>query len=257
MRIGQATAFQVQRGAAVNARRALPLVLTSHGPARGIGGVRLMAATAGDLRVARVPPVLRVSRLAHIAVVPGTECPMHVDGCPGMAIFRLNHAVLYVRDLEQTVAFYRDVLGFERIDGMTPEGFAGAAFLRAPDSTNDHDLGVFEIGAAAGPSLAGRQTVGLYHLAWEVDTLDELEATAARLSQAGALVGASDHGTTKSLYGKDPNGLEFEIVWIIPAELLDDEARDKRARISPLDLDKEKQRYGGQTRGGVGISVSA
>jgi catechol-2,3-dioxygenase len=173
-----------------------------------------------------------------------------------MGIFRLNHAVLYVRDLAETVTFYRDVLGFERIDEMTPDGFAGAAFLRAPGSTNDHDLGLFEVGAAAGPSQAGRQTVGLYHLAWEVDTLDELEATASRLAAAGALVGASDHGTTKSLYGKDPSGLEFEIVWLIPADLLDDEALDKRKRISPLDLAKEKATYGGQTRGGVGISVS-
>lgn len=172
-----------------------------------------------------------------------------------MGIHRLNHAVLYVRDLAETVAFYRDVLGFRRIDEMTPEGFAGAAFLRAPGSTNDHDLGLFEIGAAAGPSLAGRQTVGLYHLAWEVDTLAELEVTARRLADAGALVGASDHGTTKSLYGRDPNGLEFEIVWIIPADLLDDEALDKRRRISPLDLTGEIERYGAETRGGVGISV--
>jgi catechol 2,3-dioxygenase-like lactoylglutathione lyase family enzyme len=173
-----------------------------------------------------------------------------------MAIFRLNHAVLYVRNLAESVAFYSDVLGFRRIDEMTPDGFAGAAFLRAPDSTNDHDLGLFELGPAAGPSLAGQQTVGLYHLAWEVDTLDELEATAQRLSAAGALVGASDHGTTKSLYGKDPNGLEFEIVWLIPADLLDDAAKDSRRRISPLDLTKEKERYGAKTRGGVGISVS-
>jgi catechol-2,3-dioxygenase len=174
-----------------------------------------------------------------------------------MGIFRLNHAVLYVRDLEETVAFYRDVLGFERIEEMAPEGFAGAAFLRAPDSTNDHDLGLFEVGAAAGASPAGRSTVGLYHLAWEVGTLDELEETAAKLAAAGALVGASDHGTTKSLYGKDPNGMDFEVVWIIPADLLDDAARDARRRISPLDLAKEKARYGGQTRGGVGISVPA
>lgn len=173
-----------------------------------------------------------------------------------MAIFRLNHAVLYVRDLAESVAFYTDVLGFRRIDEMTPDGFNGAAFLRAPDSTNDHDLGLFELGPAAGPSGAGSSSVGLYHLAWEVDTLDELEATAHRLADAGALVGASDHGTTKSLYGKDPNGLEFEIVWIIPADLLDEAAKDSRKRIAPLDLAKEKERYGAQTRGGVGISVS-
>jgi catechol 2,3-dioxygenase-like lactoylglutathione lyase family enzyme len=173
-----------------------------------------------------------------------------------MGIFRLNHAVLFVRDLDESVRFYGDVLGFRRVD-MTPDGFAGAAFLQAPGSTNDHDLGLFEIGPAAGPSLAGRSTVGLYHLAWELDTLDELEATAARLAAAGALVGSSDHGTTKSLYGRDPSGLEFEIVWIIPADLLDDEAREARKRIGPLDIAKEKARYGGQTRGGVGVSVPA
>jgi catechol 2,3-dioxygenase-like lactoylglutathione lyase family enzyme len=171
-----------------------------------------------------------------------------------MAVTRLNHAVLYVSDLDRSVAFYRDVLGFERVD-MTPEGFSGAAFLRAGDSTNDHDLGLFEIGTAAGPSLAGRATVGLYHLAWEVDTLDTLEDVAARLSAAGALVGASDHGTTKSLYGRDPDGLEFEVVWLVPADLLDSAALEARTRIGRLDLEATKARYGAATRGGVGIST--
>ena len=171
-----------------------------------------------------------------------------------MGIFRLNHAVLYVRDLDESVRFYTDVLGFRPVD-MTPEGFRGAAFLQAPDSTNDHDLGLFEVGAAAGPSQAGRQTVGLYHLAWEVDTLDELERTAAKLAEAGALVGSSDHGTTKSLYGRDPNGLEFEIVWIIPADRVTDADRAARRRIGRLDLGKEKSRFGAQTHGGVGVSV--
>ena len=172
-----------------------------------------------------------------------------------MGIHRLNHAVLYVANLRRSVEFYTEIMGFSVVD-MTPEGFRGAAFLQAPGSTNDHDLGLFEIGAAAGPSEAGRRTVGLYHLAWEVDTLDTLEDMAAKLGQAGALVGSSDHGTTKSLYGKDPDGLEFEVVWLIPADLLDDAARQARKRIGPLDLAKEKQRYGGQTRGGVGISVA-
>jgi catechol-2,3-dioxygenase len=173
-----------------------------------------------------------------------------------MGIHRLNHAVLFVQDVRRSVAFYTEVLGFRRIE-MTPEGFAGAAFLQAPGSTNDHDLGLFEIGSAAGPSGAGRSTVGLYHLAWEVDTLETLERLAVRLAEAGALVGTSDHGTTKSLYAKDPDGLEFEVVWLIPAELLDENAREARKTIRPLDLEREKQRYGAQTRGGVGISVPA
>ena len=171
-----------------------------------------------------------------------------------MGITRLNHAVLYVRDLARSLAFYEGVLGFRRVD-MTPDGFTGAAFLQAPDSTNDHDLGLFAVGAEAAPSRAGRGSVGLYHLAWEVDTLAELQRISAALAGAGGLVGASDHGTTKSLYGRDPDGLEFEVVWIVPADRLDDEARAGRKSIRPLDLDAELARYGALTRGGVGISA--
>ncbi len=171
-----------------------------------------------------------------------------------MGITRLNHAVLFVREVERSVAFYTEVLGFRRIE-MAPEGFAGAAFLQASGSTNDHDLGLFQIGAAAGPSGAGRSTVGLYHLAWEIDTLTELKRLAGSLAQHGALTGSSDHGTTKSLYGKDPDGLEFEVAWIVPADRLDDSALQARKRIRPLDLDREIDRYGADTRGGVGISV--
>jgi catechol 2,3-dioxygenase-like lactoylglutathione lyase family enzyme len=171
-----------------------------------------------------------------------------------MGITRLNHAVLFVRDVERSVAFYTDVLGFRRID-MTPEGFAGAAFLQAPGSTNDHDLGLFQIGEAAGPSGAGRTTVGLYHLAWELDTLAEMKRLAGLLARHGALTGSSDHGTTKSLYGRDPDGLEFEVAWIVPADRIDDSALDARKRIGPLELDGEIARYGADTRGGVGISV--
>ena len=119
-----------------------------------------------------------------------------------MAVTRLNHAVLYVRDVEGSVAFYSGVMGFRRVLSLP-----GAAFLQASGSSNDHDLGLFELGAAAGPSAAGRSTVGMYHLAWEVDTLDELARLQVALGSAGALVGASDHGTTKSLYAKDPDGL--------------------------------------------------
>src|SRR4029077_18593952 len=80
-----------------------------------------------------------------------------------MAIKRMNHAVLYVRDADRTFAFYRDVLGFRMVGEMP-----GAKFLQAPDSTNDHALALFSVGMEAGASAAGRGTVGLYHIAWEV-----------------------------------------------------------------------------------------
>ncbi len=173
-----------------------------------------------------------------------------------MPVTRLNHAVLYVRDAQVSRAFYEQALGFETVTEIP--GFG--VFLRAPASTNDHDLAMFQIGSGAGPSEAGRGTVGLYHLAWEVDTLDELERHRAVLQQHGALVGQSDHVTTKSLYGRDPDGLEFEVLWVVPAahltaELIADARSDPRPR--PLDLDGEKARYGGQTRGGVGVSIPA
>ncbi len=167
-------------------------------------------------------------------------------------VFRLNHAVLYVRDVATSVAFYRDVLGFDYIPGG--DAFPGAAFLRAPGSTNDHDLGLFQIGSAAADSGAGRTSVGLYHLAWEVDTLGDLDDLARRLADVGALVGASDHGTTKSLYAKDPNGLEFEVVWIIPADRLTDDDRAAGASIKPLNLERELAKYGRDAKSGVGIS---
>ena len=169
-----------------------------------------------------------------------------------MAITRLNHAVLYVRDVERSVAFYTEVLGFRPLTAAT-EGLRGAAFLQAPGSTNDHDLGLFEVGSAAGDSAAGQSTVGLYHLAWEVDTLAELERLAGVLSERGALVGASDHGTTKALYAHDPDGLEFEVSWLVPADRL---TPDLTMRTAPLDLEAEIIRYGADTPGGIGVSTA-
>jgi catechol-2,3-dioxygenase len=170
-----------------------------------------------------------------------------------MGVHRLNHAVLYVRDATRTAAFYREVLGFRTVVELP--GGAGA-FLQAPGSTNDHDIAFFTIGAQAADSPAGRGSVGLYHLAWEVETLDDLEDLQVRLAEVGSLGGASDHGTTKSLYAKDPDGLEFEVVWLIPAHLLTDADRAASGgRPHPLDLQREKDRFGGSTRGGLGVSV--
>ncbi len=95
-----------------------------------------------------------------------------------MSVHRLNHAVLYVRDAERSAQFYEEVLGFRRL----PLPIPGAVFMQAEGSNNDHDLGLFSIGEGAADSPAGRQSVGLYHLAWEVDTLQDLSEIGARLS---------------------------------------------------------------------------
>lgn len=128
-----------------------------------------------------------------------------------MSVRRLNHAVLWIRDVERSVAFYTDVFGFQ-VDHL----IAGrAAFLSAPGSLNDHDLGLFSVGAQAPGPEQGR--VGLYHLAWEVGTLGELAELGRKLTDRGALVGATDHLVSKSFYAKDPDGNEFEVMWRVPA----------------------------------------
>jgi len=165
-----------------------------------------------------------------------------------MPVQRLNHAVLYIRDVDRSVAFYTQALGFRVVMAIPGQ----AAFLQAAGSTNDHDLGLFAIGAGAGDSPAGRSTVGLYHLAWEVDTLAELQRIRTVLTEHGALVGASDHGSTKALYAKDPDGIEFEVSWLVPAALLDPQPQ---VQTRPLRLEQEIERYGAETRGGIGVSV--
>src|SRR5438270_5463567 len=172
-----------------------------------------------------------------------------------MPVMRLNHAVLYVRDVRASVDFYTSVLGFRLVSDMV--GLPGAAFLQASGSSNDHALGLFEIGSAAAASGAGRTTVGLYHRAWEVDTVDELQTIGKRLADVGALVGASDHSTTKALYAVDPDGLEFEVSWLVPAELIDDEVRAGPIRIQAPDIDLEIAPNGAPTRGGVGLPPPA
>ena len=155
-----------------------------------------------------------------------------------MPITRMNHAVLYVRDARTTQRFYAEVLGFTTIIEHDDGAFV---FMRAPASENHHDIAFFSVGAKAGPSEAGRRTVGLYHVAWEVPTLHELRAMRTRLDEAGALVGASDHGANKSLYARDPDGLEFEVMWLVPPEHWGD--AEHAAIIEPLDLDAEIKRF--------------
>ena len=158
-----------------------------------------------------------------------------------MAVRRLNHAVLYVNGLAREVEFYTTTLGFE----VRMEVPGRAAFLRAPGSVNDHDLGLFDIGAGSAQDHGadGRPQVGLYHLAWEVGTLDELVETRKKLLDAGALVGESDHRVSKSLYAKDPSGIEFEVLWRVPLEDWDAEQSLPGGFTVPLDWDRTLSRW--------------
>lgn len=150
-----------------------------------------------------------------------------------MGILGLNHAVLYVRDARRSAAFYTDVLGFTVRASLGDRAF----FLRAAASVNDHDLGLFEVGP---DDDRPRHRVGLYHLAWQVATIEELASVRTRLLEAGALVGESHHGVSASVYARDPDGIEFEVMWAVP-----EDQWPERVGTWPLDLDTEVARWAG------------
>jgi len=151
-------------------------------------------------------------------------------------VARLNHAVLYVRELDRSVDFYGRAFGFQEI---AREG-GMMAFLRAAGSTNHHDLGLLAVGPEA--PRPPRGSTGLYHLAWEVPSIHDLAASARVLSELRALTGASDHGATKSLYGRDPDHNEFEVMWMVPRDQWGE--YENRGIIAPLDIEKEVARFG-------------
>lgn len=124
----------------------------------------------------------------------------------------LGHVVLYVRELERSLAFYRDIVGL----GVQGRLFGGRAAVLSGGRTH-HELLLIEVGAAPGP-LQGRR-LGLYHTGWKLgEGLELLRAARARIEAAGlALDGLSDHNVSQSLYLRDPDGNEVELFVDDPA----------------------------------------
>lgn len=151
---------------------------------------------------------------------------------------RMNHAVLFVSDLQRAVDFWT---GAFDMTVVATEPRANAAFLRLSAGDNHHDLGLFGLGA--GVTKPSGRHVGLYHLAWQVDTVDDLAAARKTLADMGALTGESSHGATKSVYGADPDGNEFEVMWLLPRDAWG--VYESSAPVDRLDLDDELERWSG------------
>jgi catechol 2,3-dioxygenase len=122
-----------------------------------------------------------------------------------MQIKALGHVVLKVRNLERSVAFYRDILGMKEV-----ARYRGAMVFFSFGS-NHHDLGLLQLGEQA--ALPDSSSLGLYHVAFKVgNSLDELRECKAHLEQHGILIlGMSDHAVSQSLYLTDPDGIEIEL----------------------------------------------
>jgi catechol-2,3-dioxygenase len=166
-----------------------------------------------------------------------TDVPTALNPSGAVAPIRLNHAVLFVGELQRSLHFYTSVLGMEIIDQLPR---MKAAFLRLPRSGNHHDLGLFEVGTSQ-PLRPG--AVGLYHLAWQFETIDDLAAARRVLMEAGAYTGESSHGATKSVYGADPDGNQFELMWMLPRSEWG--IYEQSAVVDPLDLAAEISRWSG------------
>ncbi|OQW35384.1 MAG: glyoxalase [Nitrospira sp. SG-bin1] len=118
----------------------------------------------------------------------------------------LGHVVFYVKNLERSLGFYRDLLGFQEVGRI----FNGAAAALTSGRTH-HELLLIQVGDAPGPSNGRRR--GLYHIGIKIgDSLEALRQAKRELEQAGiAIDGMSDHTVSQSLYLKDPDGNEVEL----------------------------------------------
>ena len=157
----------------------------------------------------------------------------------GVRITGVNHIALRVRDVDVTAEFYKRVLGFT--EDVERFGHGVLAFLRAPLSENHHDLALLQIGEGAADNSP--RSVGLFHFALEVNEIDDLVVAQARLEQEGCFQGASDHGATKAVYGTDPDGNTFEIMWTLPREDWGSWATDAPIKAA-MDLEAELVRWG-------------
>ncbi len=130
-----------------------------------------------------------------------------------MSVKELGHIVLYVSDIDKSVAFYRDVIGFNMVLG----GESGMPVAMFSSGRTHHELLLIQVGRDAKPIPSGRR-VGMYHFGLKVgDTDDELRAVLAHIRAAGVqLAGASDHTVTHSLYLFDPDGNELELYVDVP-----------------------------------------
>jgi catechol 2,3-dioxygenase-like lactoylglutathione lyase family enzyme len=146
----------------------------------------------------------------------------------------IAHVIYYVSSMDASVAFYTNVLGLEVVDSLGDAGL----FLRVADSERHFDLGLIEVGDEASVTHGNEARHGVYHVGWNVESLDDFADLYSELDAGDLLIGSADHGTHLSLYAVDPDDNEVELCWSRPVH----ERPAHGLEVVPLDIEAEVRR---------------
>jgi catechol 2,3-dioxygenase len=182
----------------------------------------------------------------HSAAAGGAAGPAAASGPNGtgheeatIMKLRWSHAVLYVRDIDAMIAFYRDVLGFEVSDrGPLDAGNPAIEVVFLSQSPSDHHQIAFA--SVRGPG----ESTTLDHIAFRVDSLADVQDMAGRLRSDGRAtdINGVNHGNAWSVYFKDPEGNGIEVFCDSPWNVRQPQLRPCDLTMSEQELSRATQR---------------